>query len=168
MSGVLVLRDLCEKEIAPHAADVDDNSRFPDEAWKALNAAVSPRCMCPRITAGRADRIIGEPGSGFKMALATLDHIAQVALDAAIAYTQERKQFNKRISDLEAIQFMLPDMAMKVEAARLMVYTAGARAECGEGEARLLRLVIQVLCFRRCDESHCRRRAVVWRLWLYH
>jgi len=89
------------------------------------------------------DRIIGEPGTGFKTALATLDHtrptigaqavgIAQGALDAAIAYTKERKQFGHRISDFQAVQFMLADMAMKVEAARLMVYTAAARAERGE------------------------------------
>jgi alkylation response protein AidB-like acyl-CoA dehydrogenase len=89
------------------------------------------------------DRIIGEPGTGFKTALTTLDHtrptigaqaigIAQGALDAAIKYTMERKQFGKRISDFEAVQFMLADMAMNVEAARLMVYTAAARAERGE------------------------------------
>jgi len=89
------------------------------------------------------DRIIGEPGAGFKTALATLDHtrptigaqavgIAQGALDAAITYTKERKQFAKAISEFQAIQFMLADMAMKVEAARLMVYTAAARAERGE------------------------------------
>ena len=89
------------------------------------------------------DRIIGEPGTGFKTALKTLDHtrptigaqavgIAQGALDAAIAYTKDRKQFGKSISDFQGVQFMLADMAMKVEAARLMVYTAAARAERGE------------------------------------
>ena len=89
------------------------------------------------------DRIIGEPGTGFKTALATLDHtrptigaqavgIAQGALDAAIAYTKERKQFGKSVSDFQAVQFMLADMAMKIEAARLMVYSAAARAERGE------------------------------------
>jgi alkylation response protein AidB-like acyl-CoA dehydrogenase len=89
------------------------------------------------------DRIIGEPGTGFKTALQTLDHtrptigaqavgIAQGALDAAIAYTKERKQFGNRVADFQAVQFMLADMAMKVEAARLMVYTAAARAERGE------------------------------------
>jgi alkylation response protein AidB-like acyl-CoA dehydrogenase len=89
------------------------------------------------------DRIIGEPGTGFKTALTTLDHtrptigaqavgIAQGALDAAIAYTKDRKQFGHAISDFQAVQFMLADMAMKVEAARLMVYTAAARAERGE------------------------------------
>jgi alkylation response protein AidB-like acyl-CoA dehydrogenase len=89
------------------------------------------------------DRLIGEPGTGFKTALATLEHtrptigaqavgIAQGALDAAIGYTKDRKQFGKSISDFQGVQFMLADMAMKVEAARLMVYTAAARAERGE------------------------------------
>jgi hypothetical protein len=89
------------------------------------------------------DRLIGEPGTGFKTALASLDHtrptiggqavgIAQGALDASIAYTKERTQFGKRISDFQGVQFMLADMAMKIEAARLMVYTAAARAERGE------------------------------------
>ena len=90
------------------------------------------------------DRIIGEPGTGFKTALATLDHthptigaqavgIAQGALDAAIAYTKDRKQFGRPVADNQGVQFMLADMAMKVEAARLMVYSAAARAERGEG-----------------------------------
>ncbi|MGH3957187.1 acyl-CoA dehydrogenase [Mycobacteroides salmoniphilum] len=89
------------------------------------------------------DRIIGQPGTGFKTALETLDHtrptigaqalgIAQGALDQAIAYTKDRKQFGRSISDFQGVQFMLADMAMKVEAARLLVYTAAARAERGE------------------------------------
>jgi alkylation response protein AidB-like acyl-CoA dehydrogenase len=95
------------------------------------------------------DRIIGEPGTGFKTALATLDHtrptigaqavgIAQGAVDAAIAYVKERKQFGKPVGDFQAVQFMLADMAMKVEAARLMVYTAAARAERGEANLGFL------------------------------
>ncbi len=91
------------------------------------------------------DRIIGEPGTGFKTALKTLDHtrptigaqavgIAQGALDAAIAYTKDRKQFGRPVADNQGVQFMLADMAMKVEAARLMVYSAAARAERGEGD----------------------------------
>ncbi|MGP4018915.1 acyl-CoA dehydrogenase [Saccharopolyspora sp. 5N708] len=90
-----------------------------------------------------ADRIIGEPGTGFKTALRTLDHtrptigaqavgIAQGALEAALAYVKERKQFGKAIADFQGVQFMLADMAMKIEAARHMVYIAAARAERGE------------------------------------
>ena len=89
------------------------------------------------------DRIIGEPGTGFKTALQTLDHtrptigaqavgLAQGAIDAAIAYTKDRKQFGRPIADNQAVQFMLADMAMKTEAARLMVYSSAARAERGE------------------------------------
>ena len=95
------------------------------------------------------DRIIGEPGTGFKTALATLDHtrptigaqavgIAQGALEAAIAYTKERKQFGKSISDFQNTQFMLADMAMKIEAARLMVYTSAARGERMEPNLQFL------------------------------
>ncbi|MCC8248742.1 acyl-CoA dehydrogenase [Saccharothrix luteola] len=90
-----------------------------------------------------ADRIIGEPGTGLKTALRTLDHtrptigaqavgIAQGALEAAVAYVKDRKQFGKSISEFQGVQFMLADMAMKIEAARHMVYVAAAKAERGE------------------------------------
>lgn len=92
-----------------------------------------------------ADRIIGEPGTGFKTALRTLDHtrptigaqalgIAQGALDATLDYVKERQQFGQPISDFQGVQFMLADMAMKIEAARHMVYVSAARAERGEGQ----------------------------------
>src|SRR5580693_5029582 len=87
-----------------------------------------------------AMRIIGEPGTGFKTALATLDHtrvtiaaqalgIAQGALDYAIGYVKERHQFGQAIADFQGVQFMLADMAMKVEAARQLTYAAAARSE---------------------------------------
>jgi alkylation response protein AidB-like acyl-CoA dehydrogenase len=90
-----------------------------------------------------ADRIIGAEGTGFKTALATLDHtrptigaqavgIAQGALDIAISYMKERKQFGKHIAEFQGLQFMVADMAMKVEAARQLVYVATSRAERGE------------------------------------
>ncbi len=87
-----------------------------------------------------ADRMIGLPGEGLKIALRTLDHtritvgaqavgIAQGALDFALGYVQERRQFGKRIADFQGIQFMLADMAMTLEAARQMVYVAAAKSE---------------------------------------
>jgi alkylation response protein AidB-like acyl-CoA dehydrogenase len=90
-----------------------------------------------------ADRIIGAEGTGFKTALSTLDHtrptigaqavgIAQGALDVALAYVKERKQFGKHIAEFQGLQFMLADMAMKVEAARQLCYVAVSRAERGE------------------------------------
>jgi butyryl-CoA dehydrogenase/acyl-CoA dehydrogenase len=87
-----------------------------------------------------ADRMIGEPGTGLQLALRTLDHtrvtigaqavgIAQGALDFALGYVQERRQFGKRISDFQGIQFMLADMAMNLEAARQLVYVAASKSE---------------------------------------
>jgi alkylation response protein AidB-like acyl-CoA dehydrogenase len=92
-----------------------------------------------------ADRIIGEPGSGFRTALQTLDHtrptigaqavgIAQGAVDSSISYVKQRQQFGKPIADFQGIQFMLAEMAMKTEAARQLVYLAAARAERGESD----------------------------------
>ena len=87
-----------------------------------------------------ADRMIGEPGTGFKTALRTLDHtrltigaqalgIAQGAFDAARDYAKQRRQFGKAIADFQGIQFMLADMGMRIEAARHLVYAAAGRAE---------------------------------------
>ncbi|MFJ9032616.1 acyl-CoA dehydrogenase [Streptomyces sp. NPDC102274] len=87
-----------------------------------------------------ADRLIGEEGTGFATAMKTLDHtritiaaqalgIAQGALDYARGYVQERKQFGKPIADFQGVQFMLADMAMKLEAARQLTYSAAARSE---------------------------------------
>jgi alkylation response protein AidB-like acyl-CoA dehydrogenase len=91
------------------------------------------------------DRIIGEPGTGFSTAMLTLDHtritigaqalgIAQGALNIARDYAKERQQFGKPIASFQAIQFMLADMAMKIEAARQLVYAAAAKSERGDGE----------------------------------
>jgi alkylation response protein AidB-like acyl-CoA dehydrogenase len=87
-----------------------------------------------------ADRIVGEPGTGFTTAMRTLDHtrvtigaqavgIAQGALDAAVAYARERKQFGKAIGSFQGVQFMLADMAMKVHTARALTYVAAAKSE---------------------------------------
>jgi acyl-CoA dehydrogenase len=82
-----------------------------------------------------ADRLLGEEGEGFTIAMRTLDGgrngiaaqavgIAQGALDAALAYAKERRQFGKTLADKQAIQFKLADMATQIEAARLLTYQA--------------------------------------------
>ncbi|MET7318996.1 acyl-CoA dehydrogenase [Streptomyces sp. NPDC005549] len=92
-----------------------------------------------------ADRMIGAEGTGFATAMKTLDHtritiaaqalgIAQGALDYAKGYVKERKQFGKPIADFQGIQFMLADMAMKIEAARQLTYAAAAKSERGDGD----------------------------------
>jgi len=90
-------------------------------------------------------RRIGEVGEGFAIAMQTLDHtrvtigaqavgIAQGALDAAAAYAKERSQFGKAIAEFQGIQFMLADMAMKLEAARQLVYAAAAKSERNDAD----------------------------------
>jgi len=85
---------------------------------------------------------LGEEGEGFAIALRVLDGsrpavgaqavgIAQAALDAAVAYAKERRQFDQPIAAFQGIQFMLADMAMQVHAARLMVHHAAALVDRG-------------------------------------
>ncbi len=87
-----------------------------------------------------ADRMIGDEGTGYAIAMKTLDHtrvtiaaqavgVAQGALDFALAYAQERHQFGKAISEFQGLQFMLADMGMKIEAARQLTYAAAGRSE---------------------------------------
>ena len=85
---------------------------------------------------------LGEEGDGFKIAMRTLDitrpatgalalGIAQAALDAAVAYAKERRQFDAPIASFQGIQFMLADMAMQVHASRLMVHHAAQMTDRG-------------------------------------
>jgi butyryl-CoA dehydrogenase len=93
-------------------------------------------CLVPR------DALLGKEGDGFKIAMQTLDGgrigigaqalgIAQAALDAAVAYAKERIQFGKPIATLQAIQWMLADMATEIDAARLLVYRAASNIDRG-------------------------------------
>ena len=89
------------------------------------------------------DRRISEIGGGFGLAMKTLDHtritiaaqalgIAQGAFEVATKYAKERRQFGKPIFDFQAVQFMLADMAMEIEAARQLTYAAAVKSERGE------------------------------------
>jgi len=88
------------------------------------------------------DAVVGNVGEGFKVAMATLDGgrigiasqalgIARAALDAAVAYSKERKSFGVPISQHQAIQFMLADMATQIDAARLLTWRAAAMKDKG-------------------------------------
>jgi len=87
-----------------------------------------------------ASRLVGDEGEGFKIALRTLDHtritiaaqalgIAQGALDYAVGYVKERRQFGRAVADFQGVQFMLADMAMNLAAARQLTYAAAAKSE---------------------------------------
>ncbi len=90
-----------------------------------------------------AENLVGREGDGFKIAMMTLDRtrpgigaqavgIAQGALDLAVSYARQRVQFNRPIAENQGIQFMLADMATKVEASRLLVYNAAEMIDRGE------------------------------------
>lgn len=97
---------------------------------------VFENCRIPK------ENLLGQEGQGFKIALSTLDGgrigiaaqavgIAQGALEAAIKYSKEREQFDQPLAKFQAIQFMLADMATKVEAARMLTYRAAYLEEKG-------------------------------------
>ncbi len=88
------------------------------------------------------ENVVGEVGKGYKIAIETLNEgrigigaqmtgLAQGALDHAVAYAQQRKQFGKPISEFQGVQFDLAEMAVEVEAARLMVYNAARLRDAG-------------------------------------
>jgi alkylation response protein AidB-like acyl-CoA dehydrogenase len=91
--------------------------------------------------------VVNEVGQGYKVAIETLDEgrigigaqmvgLAQGAFEAALAYSKERKQFGKAIAEFQAIQFQLAEMAIDIEAARLMVYNTARMKEAGQSFVR--------------------------------
>jgi alkylation response protein AidB-like acyl-CoA dehydrogenase len=90
-----------------------------------------------------ADRLIGDEGHGFRIAMSALDGgrlgisacavgVAQAALDTAVTYAKERKQFGQRIADFQGLSFMLADMATQVEAARALYLSAARLRDAGK------------------------------------
>jgi len=93
-------------------------------------------CRVPR------ENVMGEVGKGYKIAIETLNEgriaigaqmigLARGALDHAIAYAKQRKQFGKTIGEFQGVQFQLAKMATEVEAARLLVYNAARMRDAG-------------------------------------
>jgi alkylation response protein AidB-like acyl-CoA dehydrogenase len=89
------------------------------------------------------ENVLGEVGFGYKVSIETLNEgrigigaqmigIAQGAFEAALNYTNEREQFGKKIGDFQAVQFQLAEMAIDIEAARLLVYNAARLKDAGK------------------------------------
>jgi len=89
------------------------------------------------------ENVLGEVGKGYKVSIETLNEgrigigaqmigIAQGAFDAALNYTNEREQFGKKINDFQVVQFQLAEMAIDIEAARLLVYNAARLKDAGK------------------------------------
>jgi alkylation response protein AidB-like acyl-CoA dehydrogenase len=113
------------------------------------------------------DAILGKPGQGLSVALAALDGgrigiasqalgIGRAALESALAYARERKQFGRPIADNQAVQFMLADRATELEAARLLTLRAAQLKERGKPfsrEASMAKLYASEAAFRTCDTA---------------
>jgi short-chain 2-methylacyl-CoA dehydrogenase len=108
------------------------------------------------------ENVLGEPGKGYKIAIETLNEgrigigaqmigIARGALEHAIAYTKERKQFGRALSDFQAVQFQIAQAATDLEAARLMVYNAARLKDSKQPfvrEAAMAKLLSSQVCER--------------------
>ncbi len=114
-----------------------------------------------------ADALLGKEGEGFLQAMQVLDGgrisiaalglgIAQGALDAAVAYAKQRRQFNRPIADFQAIRLKLADMATTVAAARLLTESAAAAKDAGETVTLLAsqaKLYASEVAVRVCEEA---------------
>jgi alkylation response protein AidB-like acyl-CoA dehydrogenase len=113
------------------------------------------------------NRVLGDLGKGYKVALETLNEgrigigaqmigIAQGALQCAIQYSHERKQFGKTLSDFQAVQFQIAEMAAELESARLMVYNAAKLKMAGKTfikEAAMAKYISSVVAERVTSQS---------------
>jgi alkylation response protein AidB-like acyl-CoA dehydrogenase len=138
--------DARSRGISAFVVDRNDEGVSFGAPEKKLGIKGSPTCEVyldqVRIPESRR---IGAEGTGFATAMQTLDHtrvtiaaqavgIAQGALDYALGYVQERKQFGKALAEFQGLQFMLADMGMKLEAARQLTYAAAAKSERGDAD----------------------------------
>jgi butyryl-CoA dehydrogenase len=113
------------------------------------------------------ENVVGDVGNGFKVAMSTLDGgrigiaaqavgIAQAAFEKAVAYAKERESFGGVIANLQAIQFMLADMATELEAARLLVMRAASLKDQGKkhnAEASMAKLFASEMATRVCHKA---------------
>jgi len=107
-----------------------------------INASKTSELLFENMEVPR-ENLLGKEGEGFKIALSTLDGgrigiasqavgIAQAALDESIEYSKQRQQFGRPIAKFQAIQWMIAEMATKIEASRFLVYNAAYKKDIGE------------------------------------
>ena len=123
-------------------ATVDGVRAAPAERKMGMRASVTAQMIFESAHVP-ADHLVGEEGRGFAIALAALDAgrlgiaacatgLAQAALDTAVGYARERRQFGKPIIDFEGLAFLLADMATAVEASRALYLAAARRKDAGQ------------------------------------
>lgn len=134
------------------------------EKKMGMRASHTAQICLENYRVAAADRL-GEEGEGFKIAMVTLDAgrvgiaaqaigIAQAAFEVARRYAKERVQFGQPIASLQAIQFMLADMATQIEAARLLTFNAALKKDRGERhtkEAAMAKLFATEISSQVCD-----------------
>jgi alkylation response protein AidB-like acyl-CoA dehydrogenase len=127
----------------------------------ATGEVIFENCRLPET------QLLGQPGEGFIDSLKVLDGgrvsiaalavgTAQGAYDEALAYSKQRKQFGRPISEFQAIQFKLADMAAEIEAARLLTYRAGWMKDHGRRitkEAAIAKLFASEMAVRVADQA---------------
>ena len=148
-TALILRRDMPGFTVAPH-----------DEKL-GIKAAHSSTIFFENVRVPK-ENILGEEGSGFKIAMATLDGgrigiaaqalgIARAAFEKAVAYSKERKAFRTPIANLQAIQFMIADMAVELDAARLLTLRAAAMKDKGvrhSAESAMAKLLASEMCTR--------------------
>jgi len=124
-----------------------------------LRASSTTQLILEDLRVG-ADQMLGDEGQGFKIAMHTLDGgrigiatqgigIAQACLDESVKYCEEREAFGKQIGHFQMMQWKLADMAMRIEASRLMVYNAARLKDEGKvhsKEASMAKLFSSEIC----------------------
>jgi len=122
-------------------ADTPGVSAAAPEHKMGMRSSVTAQMIFDRARVP-AGHLVGEEGKGFAIALAALDAgrlgiaacatgVAQAALDAAVSWARERRQFGRPIADFEGMSFLLADMATAVEAARALYLSAARRKDAG-------------------------------------
>jgi alkylation response protein AidB-like acyl-CoA dehydrogenase len=131
------------KGITAFIVQKDDEGFSLGKREKKLGIRASSTCeLLLDNCAIPADRVLGEIGKGYKIAIETLNEgrigigaqmlgVAAAALDAACSYSKEREQFGKKISEFQGLRFQLADCATRLEASRLLVYNAARLRDGG-------------------------------------
>ena len=154
ISNIIVPRDAPGLQVGPP---------YRKLGWRASDTreVVFENCIVP------AENLLGERGAGFKQALITLDSgrigiaamsvgLAQACLEASLSYAQSRRQFGRPIYDFQAVQFKLVDLAVGLEAARLLTYRAAHLKDRGEPcttAAAMAKLFASELAVRAAGEA---------------
>lgn len=132
-----------------------------------INASLTSELLFENMIVPK-ENLLGKEGEGFKIALATLDGgrigiasqavgIAQAALDESIEYSKQRQQFGKPLAKFQAIQWMISEMATKVEAARLLTRNAAYKKDKG---ARISMEAAMAKLYAAETASWCADRAI--------